>query len=177
MTLPVPAPPTRAAGSQLTAPIYEDDVTDGVTFLANPPIFKGTQSGAQSIANSTVTALLLGTEARDTYNGHSTSVNTSRYTSQRDGAYQVTGYYAAAANATGIRLVRLAKNGTYIAPSQTSVPTAGTSIDTNIMVTAEIELVTGDYVEVTVFQTSGGALNTTPSDSGMYVRWVHALAS
>lgn len=174
MVLAVPAPPTRAAGTKLTAVIYGSDVRDGVTFLANPPIFKGHQSGAQSIANSTVTALTLDVEDWDTYDGHSTSVNNSRYTAVVAGTYHVTGSYAAAANATGIRLVRLAKNGTYIAPSQMAVPTAGLAIDTNIQVSADVVLAVGDYVEVTVYQTSGGALNTTAADSGMFVRWVHA---
>lgn len=174
MTYPVPNPPGRAAGTRFTAAIYEDDITETVQFLANPPIFKGFQSGTQSIPNATVTALLLGSESWDTYSGHSTSVNTSRYTAQRDGTYQVVGSYAAAANATGIRLVRIAKNGTYIAPSQQSVPTAGTTIDTNIQAYAEVQLVTGDYVETTVYQTSGGALGTTAADSGMYVHWIHA---
>lgn len=173
MTYPVPNPPVRPAGTRLTGDVYSADVTETGQFLANPPIFKSNQSGAQSIPDSTITAIALNNESKDTYNGHSNVTNNSRYTAQRAGTYMVVMSYAAVANAAGIRLTRIHKNGSYVPPSQEAVATAGVAIDTNIQVTAFIDLLVGDYVEGVAYQTSGGALNTTPGDTGMSVLWVH----
>ncbi|WP_051811950.1 hypothetical protein [Kitasatospora sp. MBT63] len=175
MVLAVPAPPVRAAGSRLTAPVYGADVTDDITFLANTPLFIGTQTVAQSIPNNTITSLTLDSETVDTYNGHSTSVNTSRYTPTVPGYYEVNGVYGPAASASGNRFLLVAKNGVATALGQGGGAAAAATNTGSVQVTDTV-FCNGstDYIEIRAFQNSGGALNTAPSPTGMTVRWVHA---
>ena len=173
--LPVPTWAQVVPGQYDTSALF-NTVSNNGSFLTNQPLFKGHQSAAQSIANATVVSLALDVTDTDSYGGHSNVTNNSRYTVQTGAAgwYLVIAEYAAAAHATGNQLVRIAKNGSYIAPSQTGVITAGTGLDTNIQTVCVVQLAAGDYVEATAYQTSGGALNTTPSDTGMTVFWIHA---
>jgi len=178
MVLSIPAPPVRAAGSRLTATIYGSDVTDDVTFLTNPPVFVGTQTVAQSLANSTWTALTMDTEQIDSRSAHSTSSNTSRWTTPTGmtGWYTVGGIYAAAANVTGFRAVRIQVNGTAVRGTSIYVPNNGsneTGVPTPVR---DIFLNAGDYVEVAGWQSSGGALNSYIAGggdmaSGLWVRF------
>jgi hypothetical protein len=178
VVLAVPAPPVRPAGSKLTASIYGSDVTDDITFLTNPPDFVGTQSVAQSLANNTWTPLSMDTEQLDSYGGHSTSSNTSRYVAQVAGWYTASGIYAAAVSGTGFRAVRLQVNGTAVFGCAAYVPNNGTAETGVVTPTRDIFLNVGDYVEVAGWQLSGGALNThvsgTDQRCGLWVRFSHA---
>lgn len=176
MVIAVPAPPARPAGSRLTGAIYGSDVTDAVTFLANPPVFKAYQSAAQSIANNSITALGMDTEVVDSYSGHDTVTNNSRYTAVVAGWYLVIGSVAFAANGTGNRLVEIRVNGAGAATNlaQTVILTPGAANGSALTAVSIIQLAVGDYVEAYGYQTSGGALNTSPAQTGMQVVWVHA---
>lgn len=177
MTYPVPNPPVRAAGITLTANIYGDDITEAVQFLTNPPLFVATQTVAQSLADSTWTSLTFTTEDVDTYDGHSTSSNTSRYTAQRAGWYTVCGVYAAAANSTGFRAVRLTVNGTHVAGTGVYLPNNGASNGAYSTPTRDVFLAVNDYVEVQGWQNSGGALSTATGaelGSALWARYSHA---
>jgi len=178
VVLAVPAPPTRAAGSRLTGAIYGSDVTDGITFLTNPPEFAGYQGAVQSVPNTTWTALLLDQEQYDEYGGHSTSSNTSRYTAQVAGRYIACGVFAPAINATGFRAVRLQVNGSPVLGGAAYLPNASGSVEMGVVTpTKAITLAVGDYIEVAGYQSSGGALNTIlDSDlrTGLWVRFSHA---
>lgn len=118
------------------------------------------QTVAQSLTNATYTAVTFTTEDYDSVGGHSTSVNTSRYTAQVAGAYGFAGGGAFAVNAAGTRSSRWALNGTAIAgttspgfdPTITSVVVARPLI---------VQLAVGDYIELQLRQSSGGALNTS----------------
>jgi hypothetical protein len=172
----VPALPTRAAGIKTTAAIYAADITTPINNLTNRPIFKGYQSAAQSIANNSITAITMDTEAVDSENGHSTSSNTSRYVAPVAGWYLVIGQVAFAANGTGNRLVEIRINGAGAATNlaQTVILTPGAANGSALSAVSLIQLAAGDYVEVYGYQTSGGALNTAPSQSGMEVLWARA---
>ena len=174
----VPAPPTRASGITVTGAIYQADVTDAVSFLANPPEFAGYQNAVQSIPNNTWTALLLDQEQLDTDNGHSTSSNTSRYVAQFAGWYTVCGVYATAANATGFRGARIQKNGSPVLGHAAYLPNATAAVEEGVVTpTKSVQLAVGDYVEVAGYQSSGGALNTildVDLRCGLWVRWSHA---
>lgn len=175
MVLAVPAPPTRGAGTRITGAIYQADVTDSVTFLANVPVFQGYQSAAQSIGNGSLTALGLDTEEVDTYNGHDTVTNNSRYTPTVAGYYLVLGCYGYAANATGNRFAFVYKNGALVVRGQNGGPAPGAA-NTGVTQVAAVVYCNGstDYVETYCYQSSGGALNTTNTQSGMTVYWAHA---
>lgn len=118
---------------------------------------------AQSIPNSTWTGLTWTTEVSDTDGFHSTSVNTSRFTvpAGMGGKYLVSGNCAlSTASATGARSMSILKNGTTFYGINGFHPQ--TTVGEQYGATSAIlDLVPGDYVEVAVYQTSGGALNTT----------------
>ncbi|MFB7171079.1 hypothetical protein ACFCYM_09690 [Streptomyces sp. NPDC056254] len=148
---------------------------DFLTRLERPPIAVLKQTVSQSIPNATWGIITFDTEDVDTYGGHSTSVNTSRYTCQFAGWYRVGGRAAFAANATGSRGARVHINANYI-PGAATLTGAGTL--SGIPQTDHIlYLNVGDYVEIAGGHNSGGALSTAvtfESASMMYVEWIHA---
>jgi hypothetical protein len=93
-------------------------------------------------------------ESFDTDGCHSTVSNTSRLTCQTAGIYLVIGTVQWAASAVGIRVLRLLLNGAtavgYDQPG--AIPVVQT-------VTGLYSLAAGDYVELSAYQNSGGALN------------------
>lgn len=110
----------------------------------------------QSILDATTTALTFDTEKEDDKGLHSVSVNTSRITFIVPGVYQSTATVRFAANATGSRDIFLLKNGT----SRISEIFVLGSINGNVVNLAGIDrFAAGDYLEVAVYQDSGGALN------------------
>lgn len=119
-----------------------------------------TQSGAQTISNTTQTDLLFANETFDTDGYHSTSSNTNRITipSGKSGYFLVTARTAFAANTTGTRINWIIKNGT----TEISTVYAGAAVsdNTSVVTSAIVSLVAGDYITLNVYQTSGGNLNT-----------------
>lgn len=143
--------------------------------LENPPLAVLQQTVTQSIANGAWGVLTFDTEITDTYNGHSTVTNTTRYTCQLAGWYRVTVRAAFATNATGSRGARVHKNGSYI-QGGANLMGAGT-LNAIVEVSHILYLVPGDYVEGAGGQNSGGALSTAYANEGasmMYVERVHA---
>jgi hypothetical protein len=133
---------------------------------SSTPTFKGVsviQSGAgtQSIATNTITALTFDSEDWDTDGFHSTSVNTSRLTipTGLGGYYLISFNYVFATNATGLRNGLIRKNGSDICTMAdvsaiSAIAYPGYSFQTIL------NLAAADYLEVFVYQTSGGNLNT-----------------
>lgn len=113
-----------------------------------------------SVANATVTTVPFAQEVFDTDGFHSTSTNNSRITvpSGKAGKYIVSGQSYFATNSTGFRQTRITKNGStyWLAP----IPANGT-IDAVMNFTFLIDLAVGDYIEMAVYQNSGGNLNLT----------------
>lgn len=118
-------------------------------------------NAAISINNNTQTALTFNSERFDTDGLHSTSVNTSRLTCTRAGKHLATAHVEFAANVTGLRFAGIRLNGTtYIALDQKPVDSAGAWI-ASLSTVYEMALI--DYIELVVFQNSGGALNVNAS--------------
>lgn len=120
---------------------------------------KATSSSAtQSIANNTNTTVSWNSEEYDTSAIHDNTTNNSRLTipSGSGGYWSVTGKITFAGSATGARQLRLNKNGTLIA--NFLVPITGSG-EQSIILTNTFNLVAGDYLEMVVYQNSGGALN------------------
>lgn len=114
-----------------------------------------------SIATGTPTAATFNSERWDNGGMHSTASNTSRITipSGGGGIYQVSGHIVWAANATGVRSLQLRVNGT-----TTIAVTDANSVSANTLsmsVSTLYALAAADYVELIVYQTSGGNLNVT----------------
>lgn len=120
----------------------------------------------QSIPNNTQTAITFDAERHDTDGLHSTVSNTGRVTITTAGVYQLTGSAHFAGNATGYRELAIRLNGaTLITRARELSPTAAVGAALNV--STAYNLGAGDYVEMTVHQTSGGALNvlTLSNDS------------
>ncbi|MFG2913364.1 hypothetical protein ACGF0D_10795 [Kitasatospora sp. NPDC048298] len=177
MTVPIPPLTDRPAGTRLTSDMYRQDVTTTATFLTKPPVFLSVQTAAQSIGNTTVTSIAMNSTVVDSYNGHSDTVNNTRYAPPIAGWYLLIGSVSFAVNATGNRLCEFRKNGSgaTLALGQGAMPTTdiGNNPTPRTMTIAQFNG-TSDYVELVAFQSSGGALNTVPSQSGFAAIWMHA---
>ncbi|HZP55027.1 hypothetical protein [Actinocrinis sp.] len=172
--LPVPVPRTFTVGEVETG-AYLNSLRDALNFLINVPIVTAGQASVQSIPNTTWTSLTLDTTVVDSYGGHSNTTNNSRYTAQVAGWYLCCGTCGFAANATGFRQIRLAKNGAQVTFSVATLPVVAATVATVIVTpTLQVFLAVGDYLEVQGFQSSGGALNTTGADPSLTATWVHA---
>jgi hypothetical protein len=124
----------------------------------NRPTCKLALIANQAIGTGSNTAITfaVGTEIYDDLNWHSTSVNTSRVTPTYAGRYLVTAQVSWPAAASSNRRPMILKNGGF-----TSVwNTITTAAEVTMTVTDEIELNgTTDYVNLSVFQDSGGSVN------------------
>ena len=114
-----------------------------------------------SIANTTTTVIALNAEAYDTDTMHDPSTNNSRVKATTAGTYQILGSIGWASNATGRRLIYLRYNGS---GSGETVEVDSNQNGAHYMQVSAQHVFTADqYVELLVYQSSGGALNTTSS--------------
>lgn len=110
-----------------------------------------------SIPNNAATALTFNSERWDTDGIHSTTTNTGRLTCVTAGIYSIFGHIRFAANATGIRSVFIRLNGTTIIGSQLNHQSSAAIAELSIV--THYVLAVGNYVELMVYQNSGGALS------------------
>jgi hypothetical protein len=113
------------------------------------------RSTVQSIPNDTFVAVQFDVEDFDTKNLHNSAFDLSRLRAPVGGLYQITAAADFFVNATGTRIFQIQKNGTNILVSDTI---AG-SVDGDAVISALARLQAGEYVELSVKQTSGGSLN------------------
>jgi hypothetical protein len=162
--------PTNFASGAILTEAQMDVLGNDIVFLANPPVCSVYNSGSVSVSNATETAVTWNSENFDTDTMHSTGSNTSRITATTAGKYRVTGYVEFDANGTGLRYAALKKNGTtYLVLMEKDDPSSGRS--TRFNPTWLVSMAATDYVELVVYQASGGALNVTTS-SGFTAEWV-----
>jgi hypothetical protein len=161
----VPTPRTWSAGETVTAALLNTELRDALLWLLTPPYLHVYQTAVQIIATSTVTALTFPGELVDTISGHSTSVNTSRYTPNVAGKYLCLGHAAYDAS-TGERYAQFRKNGTAVTGSGYAGYDAFASgfAHNSALAIATID-VNGstDYIELWTAQNSGASVGT---DSG-----------
>lgn len=141
------------------------------------PIAHLRQTTVQSIPSATFTTINFDSEDIDTDSGHSNVTNNSRYTAPIDGYYELSGCITFAAG-TGFRATRWARNATVIPGSQVD-GTAAAGAEWPVMArTVKVFLTAGDYVQIQVYQDSGGgALNTgvgSDTQSTMTVTYLRA---
>lgn len=114
-------------------------------------------SSGIAIANNSGTYLTFNSEDYDTDGIHSTVSNTGRLTCQTAGIYHIWGVVEFAANTTGIRSLFIRLNGgNLVVANSTNAPSVGAN---SLPVSRDIELDEDDYIELGVYQNSGGALN------------------
>lgn len=157
------APTTWAALGVPTAGDLNNQLRDNALHVAAPAMCQATRTSTQSIPSSVLTVVLLTSEDWDTDAFHSTSSNTSRLTipSGLGGIYQLEANIQWTPSITGQRIVTLLKNGVAQTPNLDTalIPNAGVAPNTTAV--RSISLAAGDYVELQVFQDSGGALTLT----------------
>jgi hypothetical protein len=117
----------------------------------------------QTISNNTRTILLLNAEEFDTDTIHDTVTNSGRLTAKLAGKYIASASVRWASNATGDRLISIKKNGTTLVSEN-----GNDSVDGNgVLITGSpviVSLAANDYLEVEVFQDSGGNLDVVVDD-------------
>jgi hypothetical protein len=129
-----------------------------------PPAVCVTHNASQSITTSTNTILAFNTERYDQASNvadtmHDTVTNNSRLTCRYAGVYHITGMIEWATNTTGERIVELfLNNTTVIARNRLAAGSVGSIVQS---ASRDYSLAVNDFVEVRVFQSSGGALNVT----------------
>lgn len=116
-------------------------------------------NSANLVVNTGVTtALAFDSEVYDQGNLHSTAVNTSRLTAKITGLYDIVGYAIYAPSGAGLRITNIRFNGVAnLAGDERGNNGAGDAVI--VTVPAQFRLAAGDYVELTVFQNTGAALN------------------
>jgi hypothetical protein len=118
------------------------------------------KSAAQTISTATATYLTFPNELYDTNAFHDNSTNNSRLTvpSGKAGKYLLSANTAWRNNATGQRTMYIYKNGTTLLNAVT-IPGVSASIDVYATTSYVADLAVGDYVEMQVYQNSGGNLD------------------
>lgn len=122
------------------------------------------KSTTTTISNGTLTALSsFNTERWDTDAYHDTGTNPGRISipSGHDGLFAAGAHTEWDANSTGVRTIYIRKNGTdYLAGLRYNA--SGSSNTTGLSVVTMAPLVATDYLEVVVYQDSGGDLDLQP---------------
>lgn len=157
--VPYSDPGAVTAGNPLPAAYLNTGRANGAWF-SEPPQCSVYNSSAQSVPDATVTALLCASESLDNNGMHSTTSNTSRITAVAAGRYTMTGTASFAANSTGMRRITFRINGT---TQYDLVQVAASSVLSNVILSGSrtFTFAVNDYVELIVYQSSGGALNVT----------------
>lgn len=149
--------PLPTDGQEAASKTYVDTAAGGYTEGA-----RAYHSTTQEIPNIDFTALAFDSERYDTDNIHDPTTNNSRLTCKTAGKYVISAAVGFFHNATGIRRVHIWLNG--------STPIGWQDIhslsDTDHYCTVSTiwDMAVNDYVEVRVFQSSGGALNVLKFD-------------
>lgn len=149
-------PPTVAAGNVLTSATWNTYVRDNLDAIAKPPIIWAYQTSVQSIANTTFTQVRW--DATNALRGFSLISNVMRATLE-SGIYYVVANIAFATNATGIRLVQIRSGGAASHETRQVTNTGGDI--TLVTCTGFIPMtISTTALDIYVYQSSGGALNT-----------------
>lgn len=158
--------PASSANTQLWT--HFQNLADSIEPFISKPIGRLLKSAAQSINNTTETAVTFDTEIWDTHNFHSNVTNTDRVTPTVAGYYRVTVVGAwSGASTTGERRIFVSKNGVSQTPNFRN-PGQLVAQDTPIMGSRLLSMNgTTDYFGMRVYQASGAALNLigTASDT------------
>jgi hypothetical protein len=155
-------PKTWATGEVVTAANLNLHLRDNVSFLANPPACRVYNNAAISIPNATETLLTFNSERWDTASMHSTASLTSRITMPVAGLYLLTATFEFQSNATGIRYFYFRHNGTLSIGYHSKPSTQGAR---HFTVSTVYKFAAADWIEMLVFQDSGGALNVIQANN------------
>lgn len=166
-----------AVDDNATTRLQYRDSAGTVTWLGSVGARVSNSAAISIITSGTRQALTFDTERYDTSGFHSTVTNTGRLTvpTGMAGKYLITGGVDWAASATGVRKCEIRLNGTTLLASHNSGTIPASGIEQAICTI--YNLAAADYVELTVLQTSGGALdvNSTGNISPEFaMQWLGA---
>ncbi|WP_147267286.1 hypothetical protein [Streptomyces sp. SDr-06] len=171
--LPIPVMSTAAPGNFLTSALWNAQVRDAINFVLNPPIFFGYSTSTVSLAAGVFTAIGLDTEVFDSYGGHSTVTNTSRYVAQVAGVYEVIGAGSLQSTSGTLLAVYVGKNGTIIPGSEVETPPMSTHFNGISSPPAMVQLNVGDYVETYVLCSSAASTANGGPWCSLSVKFIH----
>ena len=172
----------RAVGSNhiKTSAVVERTIADGAVVatklgvgasagLTFPRCYAGYTVNSQTITTSTLTAVAF--SAADIYDNatmHSPSVTNTRITIGVAGWYLLFGFASWAGNTTGNREVyfRFTRSGTptYLQVADSRPTNNSAAVTPKVMIVAPFEFQAADYIELIVWQSSGG--NLVLADAG-----------
>ncbi|MFD9943191.1 hypothetical protein ACFWYW_14640 [Nonomuraea sp. NPDC059023] len=172
----VPTPRTWTIGEVLSAAKMNAELRDALAFLLAPPMAILRKTANQLLPNGIHQTLTYETEDLDRDGGHSTTTNNTRYVAQTAGWHSLGAAAVFAANGSGWRDVMFQKNATSATRQNRAVVAAipGGAAQVAVAISGHMYLNVSDFVEVAVYQNSGGGLNVLPSDqdSRFEIRWV-----
>jgi len=150
--------------SGATAPQWATPASPSVTFVG----CSLSKSAAQSVSNATWTAISWDLENYDTDAFHNNSVNNTRITipAGKGGKYLIASNLFNPSNSSGSRLIKFQKNGVDIYYGDWQRANSGHS--TSTIASQVLDLAVADYIEVNLFQDSGGALNVNSSTDSTF---------
>lgn len=162
------------AGDQIAATVTQKTLND-VENALGCKIYRTT---TQSISSGAWTAISFDSERFDTDSMHESVTHPTRITFNTAGKWMVAGNYQIAANGTGTRWIAIYPNGSSTALAQFG-PNPGTaSFDARMNVALIHDFAVNDYIELQVYQDSGGNLNIKPksgSGGGDFDPWFSAV--
>lgn len=123
---------------------------------AKPAVSAGTVTN-QAIPNNSVRKVNWNAESFDIGGFHDNTTNNTRLTVPEAGIYQINAMVAWGTNGSGERLLTVLKNGNLTQLTATKTPVSGSS--TTQSLSGMLELAVGDFIEVSVFQSSGASLD------------------
>jgi hypothetical protein len=164
--MPIPYVPTTHADGQSWNAAKSNALEIAVRDAQQMPAVRVNHSSNQSIPNNTLTVLAFNSEQFDQAAGsgaahHDTATNNSRLTCLYAGIYYILVTVHIDSNATGRRDIQIRLNGsTDIAHERKTADPGGIGQQVNCDTLYALSV--ADYVEATVLQTSGVALNVLP---------------
>jgi hypothetical protein len=145
-----------------TDAVSTEKIVDGAVTAAKlatfiTPSARVYNNTAIPIPHNTTTELPFNSKRWDNNSIHSTTTNNRRLTCRTAGLYSINGHVQFASNATGSRVASILLNGTHVIANM-RVPAVSDGA-TVLTVSTVWSLAVGNYVELRVYQTSGGNLD------------------
>lgn len=166
----IPTPPTFTAGQIAGVSAGLNTFRDTLNFWSNTPKCLAQEIASLSIPNNADTVVAMTGELYDVVQAgdspsHDAVTTNSRVYCRTTGKYDLLASACFSANSTGVRRVTLRINGGATLTQATANATSG--ISTTIAAGPIVyPLTAGDYLEMLVFQNSGGALTLNGGSPG-----------
>jgi hypothetical protein len=175
---PYTAGPATIASSPVPTVADWNSHTDWIKVAIDPPRCAVYQTAGTSLTTATQTLVAWDAETYDSDALHSVVSNTSRLSAVGTGLYDFRCSLSFTSNATGLRQLMVRKNAAGATGGGTQVwigTFSALAINSNaVTVALDVQLTSGDYLEVFAYQSSGGSLSLQSGASVTFasMRWV-----